>query len=165
MSREQDQLDELQKMLALKRHEQPPTRFFHKLSDNVLQRLQTPEPPCEPTWRQRLGLDFDSKPVLVCATGVGVCGLLLLGLIASQHVAPPDEDSLSSSSATQLSLVPPPRSYPTALNPSQLAPVENRDGQRRSVDPVIAGQGTTLKPLTTPASDGKESIPEVKPPR
>jgi ABC-type multidrug transport system ATPase subunit len=33
-------------------------------------------------WRMR-------RSVLVCATGVGVCGLLLLGLISAQHVEPP----------------------------------------------------------------------------
>lgn len=148
MKPETDTTDELQRMLALKRHEQPPTQFFQKLSDNVLQRLQTPEPAPEPTWRQKLGLDFDTKPVLVCATGVGVCGLLLLGLISAQHVEPPAADSASPTGAS-LSLAP----YPAGVGPAPFAPTGNPNSQRRSVDPVIAGPGAALKPSPVPLPD------------
>jgi len=156
MNTEQDKLSELQKVLALKRHEQPPTQFFHKLSGNVIQRLQTPEPPPEPTLRQRLGLDFDTKPVLVCATGVGVCGLLLLGLISSQHVEPPAAPS-TNGDAMRLSLVPLSDSHSAAPGPAQIAPVNSVDAKRRSFDPVIVGEGSPLKSLAVPANGS--SIP------
>src|SRR6266481_7824296 len=41
------------------------------------------------TWRQRLGLDFDFKPAMIGAFGVGVCGLLLVGVLASSGVSQP----------------------------------------------------------------------------
>ena len=80
---ETEGFEELQKLLAMKRHEVPPPRFFNDFADRVLTRLADPEPPSPPTWRQRLGLDFDFKPALVCASGVGLCVALLLGLFAS----------------------------------------------------------------------------------
>jgi len=82
--------DELQRVLALKRHEQPPRKFFKGFAERVMDRLQNPEPPPEPTFLQRLGLDFDTKPVLICLLGLVVCGLLAFGLISSRGIkAPP----------------------------------------------------------------------------
>jgi hypothetical protein len=159
MNSEQDKLNELQRVLALKRHEQPPTQFFHNLSDNVLQRLQSPEPPPEPTWRQKLGLDFDSKPVLVCATGVGVCGLLLLGLIGAQHAEPPAGGAIPDPAAAQLLLAPVSYPNPAGAASQQLAPGENRDVQRRSVDPVIVGGSSPANSLPAPAHGENSSTP------
>src|SRR5262245_13649359 len=65
--------DDLQKMLALKRHETPPPRFFTGFSDKVIDGLREPDTGPRTIW-QRLGLDIDSRPVLVCASGVVVCG-------------------------------------------------------------------------------------------
>ncbi len=82
--------DELQRALALKRHEQPPRQFFKRFAEKVMDRLQNPEPPPEPTLMQRLGLDFDTKPVLICLSGLAICGLLAFGLILSRSMkAPP----------------------------------------------------------------------------
>lgn len=90
MKPEDSTQDELQRVLALKRHEQPPETFFKGLSEKVMDRLQNPEPPPEPTLMQRLGLDQDSKPVLICLLGLVVCGLLAFGLISSRGMkAPP----------------------------------------------------------------------------
>jgi hypothetical protein len=83
------QQDELQRVLALKRHEAPPSRFFTGFSDNVINRLHSPESPEIKTWWQRLGFDSDNRPVLICASGVLVCVLLGVGLIASLRVERP----------------------------------------------------------------------------
>ena len=87
MNPDPEKQDELQRILSLKRHETPPSRFFKSFSGDVRDRLHSPEPPIDQTWWQRLGLD--SKPVLVCASGVVVCVLLVAGLIASLRVDPP----------------------------------------------------------------------------
>lgn len=87
MNPQPDPSDELQKMLALKRHEAPSPRFFKSFSTEVIERLHAPEPPVDQAWWQRLGLD--SKPVLVSITGVVVCSLLVVGLVASLRVDPP----------------------------------------------------------------------------
>src|SRR5436190_23186747 len=89
MKPEHENEDELQKILSLKRHEQPPPKLFQNLSHKIIDRLHTPEPPRHPTWWQRMGLDFDAKPVLVCAAGVAVCLLPAGGLIWSRRLARP----------------------------------------------------------------------------
>ena len=82
METHSDDFNELRKLLALKRHEQPPPRFFNEFSARVIERLQTPEVLPQPTWWQRLGLDFDLRPAMVCALGVVISGLLLFGVIS-----------------------------------------------------------------------------------
>ncbi|HYV32378.1 MAG TPA: hypothetical protein VEO53_14905, partial [Candidatus Binatia bacterium] len=88
MNPDPDKQDELQKMLALKRHETPPARFFKGFPQRVRHRLHSPVASAPSTGWRRLGLDVDAKPVLVCASAVVVCGLLLVGLIASLRVEP-----------------------------------------------------------------------------
>jgi hypothetical protein len=106
MSTEHDKQDELQKMLALKRHETPSPRFFKGFSHEVIDRLHAPEPPVDQPWWQRLGLD--SKPVLVCASGIGVCGLLVVGLVASLRVEPPKPAPRAPDDRTHLMVAPSP---------------------------------------------------------
>ena len=80
-----DDDERVRRLLALKRHERPPTGYFGGLSDQVMARLKMP-PVASRTaslgWRQWL-FEFDFKPILVGAYGVGVCGLLLLGIGAA----------------------------------------------------------------------------------
>ena len=153
MNSPSDRNDELQKVLALKKHEQPPSQFFERLSGSVRERIQSPEPPSDPSLRQRLGLDFDSKPVLMCAAGVGVCGLLLLGLISSRHVEPP-----AFPEATRLSLVPISHPNPAAVNTAATPPVEGTAVRPSSVEPVAIGANPPVRPLVAP---GKESSPQA----
>lgn len=83
MSAPPEDFETLQKILAVKRHEQPPPRFFQDFSSKVLDRLQEPESLEATTWWQRMGLDFDLKPAFVCAWGVAVCGSMVIGIISS----------------------------------------------------------------------------------
>jgi hypothetical protein len=89
MNADHDKQDELQRVLALKRHETPPSRFFTGFSDKVINRLHVPGPEEDQTWWQRLGFNADNKPVLICASGVIVCVLLGVGWIASLRVERP----------------------------------------------------------------------------
>lgn len=107
-----DRMDELQRMLALKRHETPPPRFFKGFSHQVINRLDAPEQPGPQTWWQRLGLEVDSKPVLVCVCGVVVCGLLLLGLIGSLRIIPPKPAPRALSDTTHFVVAPPVSAQP-----------------------------------------------------
>ena len=103
MKPEQEQDTEVQRMLALKRHEQPPAGFFHGFSDKVIDRIQTAGPAPKLTWRERLSAEFYGVPVYVCVVGVVVVALLVTGLLASLRLPPP-----KSSDDTVHSLVPPP---------------------------------------------------------
>jgi len=103
MNPEKESDTEVQRMLALKRHEQPPAGFFHGFSDKIIDRIQTAGPAPKLTWRQRLSAELYGVPVYVCLVGVMVVALLVTGLIASLRLPPP-----KSSDDTVHSLVPPP---------------------------------------------------------
>ena len=94
---------EVQRILALKRHEQPPTGFFQGFSDKIIDRIQTAGPAPKLTWRQRLSAEFYGVPIYVCFVGVAVFALLVAGLLASLRLPPP-----KASDETVHSLVPPP---------------------------------------------------------
>lgn len=72
-----ENFDQLKKLLALKRHEQPPPGYFENFSSKVCARIEAAP---KLTWWQQLAQSLDMKPVMVGVYGVGVCGLLLLGV-------------------------------------------------------------------------------------
>ena len=98
MNPEQDNFQPLQRLLALKRHEQPPPGYFENFSAQVLARIEAGERAApdtfwewlslEATWLQNLWGALETKPVFAGALGAGVCGLLLAGVLYSQSVDP-----------------------------------------------------------------------------
>src|SRR3954462_11112418 len=98
MNPEPQNFDQLCKLLALKRHEVPPPRYFNDFSGSVIARLHQPLPE-ELSWWQRLGLDFDLRPALMCGVGVLVCGMLSFGLSGAMQIADAENsgESLASS--------------------------------------------------------------------
>ena len=125
-----EQFEQIRKLLALKKYEQPPPRYFQEFSSKVIARLQT-LPTLRPvTWRQRLGLDFEFQPAMMGACGAVVCGVLLVGVISS---------SGGSKTATP--------EFPLAADPSAFFSAP-------SADPAFAGVGLTtiVRPDDIPAS-------------
>jgi len=92
MEMEQDQFEQVRELLALKKYEQPPPRYFQEFSGKVIARLSAAEATGRVTWRQRLGLDF--KPALIGVFGVGACGLLLLAVLSSSSIGQSTNPSL-----------------------------------------------------------------------
>lgn len=131
--------DELQRMLALKRHETPPTPFFKGFPDKVIAGLDAPDPAASLPWWKRLGHDIDGKPVLVCASGIIVVGLLALGMIASRRFEPPKKRSLPADDSTRMIVTPPAH--------------------------LLADQGTELSPTTAPKEIPRIGEPMVVPGR
>jgi len=86
MNPEPQNFDQLCKLLALKRYEVPPPRYFNDFSGSVIARLHQPLRE-ELSWWQRLGFDFDLRPALMCGVGVVVCGMLSFGLIGAMQIA------------------------------------------------------------------------------
>ncbi len=106
MDAEQQNFDELKRLLALKRHEQPTPNFFNHLSDDIRDRLKHPLPEEQLTWWQRLRADFDLK---ACGVGVLVCGSMLCAMLAAMRWPPPPvplEDKLTNSLPPQPILSP-----------------------------------------------------------
>lgn len=146
MNTEPEKQDELQRVLALKRHEAPPPRFFKSFSGQVLDRLHTPEPPQPRTIWQRLGLglDGDNKTVQVCGVGLLVCGLLGIGLVASRNVEPAKPVSNVADDPTIAA--PPPPGGVVAPDPRSVGS-PNRETLPRVGDPVVVTESTTFRQI------------------
>ncbi len=130
MNPNSENFEQLCKLLALKRHEIPPPRFFNEFSGRVMARLA--EPPREPlTWWQRLGFDFDLRPALMCAVGMVVCGMLSFGIIGAMQMT--DSDA-SMANGDPLSV--PPLGGPTIAS---LSPPP----ETVSIAPLMARQSTS----------------------
>jgi hypothetical protein len=96
MNPEQEKFEDLRRLLALKRHEQPPPGYFQDFSHQVITRIKVGERLDSDTfferllgqapWLQRLWNGFEAKPIVAGAFGVGVCSLLVVGLISSERI-------------------------------------------------------------------------------
>ena len=96
MSAEQDNFENLRRLLALKRHERPPPGYFHDFSRQVIARIHAGEAAASQSWTQRvlesapwlrdLWDGFGAKPMVAGAFGISVCSLLVVGLVSSERV-------------------------------------------------------------------------------
>jgi len=75
-----ENFEKLQKLLALKRHEQPPPGFFARFPSQVRARIEGPHREQPTSWWHRLAESLDARPMLAGAYGLAVGGILLLGV-------------------------------------------------------------------------------------
>jgi hypothetical protein len=90
-----DDFEQLRRLLALKRHEQPPPGFFNGFSRQVIVRIQVGELGNQSEaslWSfgggsllQRIWATLDARPVLAGAFGVAVCGFFVVGALLSDN--------------------------------------------------------------------------------
>jgi hypothetical protein len=71
-----DNFDSLEKLLRLKRYEQPPPRYFSGFSGRVISRIEAGE--ARISWWERFG--FDLRPAFAAAAGMFACGLVVYGV-------------------------------------------------------------------------------------
>jgi hypothetical protein len=93
MRPETENFEQLRRLLALKRHEQPPPGYFNSFSSQVIARIEAGERGddavgfarwiWEGVWLQRLWEALAAKPALAGVFGVAVCGLLIAAVIYS----------------------------------------------------------------------------------
>ena len=81
-----EELERLRKLVALKRREQPPPGYFDHFSDKVIARIEAEGLCARNSWWQRLFPEWDAKPVLACAYGLVITGLLAVGVGVSQSL-------------------------------------------------------------------------------
>ena len=81
-----EEFDRLRKLLTLKRHEPPPPGYFNHFSDKILARIEAEGLFIRNSWWQRLFPELDAKPVLACAYGLVIMGLLSIGAGVSQSL-------------------------------------------------------------------------------
>lgn len=86
MSPESENFEKLTRLLALKRHEVPPPGYFNNFSRDVIGRIRAENAAAvasSPSWLQRLWTALEVKPAFAGAFGLGVCALLIVGVIYS----------------------------------------------------------------------------------
>ncbi|MCU0783501.1 MAG: hypothetical protein MUF81_05525 [Verrucomicrobia bacterium] len=96
MTPEQENFDELRRLLKLKRCEQPPPGYFNDFSRQVIAKIRASvhedreqlldRLSWEVPWLQRLVAAFQAKPALAVGFGMVVCALLVGGVIYSESV-------------------------------------------------------------------------------
>ena len=112
-----ENFDPLARLLALKRHEQPPPGYFHSFSRQVIARIEAGERGqdgsafdrfWEAAWLQRLWAALEAKPIVAGAVGVAACLILLVGVIYSgtepAGIAQSGPESIQSPAESMLSL-------------------------------------------------------------
>jgi hypothetical protein len=141
MNQDTENFEKLRRLLALKRHEQPPPRYFNDFSSQVIARIKAGERGergefverllWEAPWLQRILGAFEAKPMLAGVFGVAMCGLLLTGMIYSDK-ADPSTVSLvpaGEGGSAPITLVPvteanhPLVARPVLLEPSSTSPI------------------------------------------
>ena len=127
MSSDVENFESLRRLLALKRHEQPPPGYFNNLPGEVLSRIKQDQKRAQDLnkrfeqapWLLRLFSMLETKPVFAGAFGMSVCALLVAGMVYSENVQPvPIATVLTSDGGAPLvSLAASPLSAPVGMMP------------------------------------------------
>ncbi|HVM51185.1 MAG TPA: hypothetical protein VMU04_24360 [Candidatus Acidoferrum sp.] len=144
MSQDSHEFESLRRLLALKRHEQPPPGYFEHFSGEVIARIKAGEGAHESAmerlfwdapWLQRLWAALETKPIMAGAFGAAVCALLVGSVVLSER--PETQPLVSGLTAT------------TAI-PVQLA--NNGAGTDQPMTASTFGESVPAADSTAPAS-------------
>lgn len=86
MNAEQENFEALRKLMALKRHEQPPPGYFNKLPGIILSRLEAAEE-SQGLWAKVL-TRFILRPAFAFTLGFAFCSLFATGVTYSMRTNP-----------------------------------------------------------------------------
>lgn len=86
MNPEPENFEALRKLLALKRHEQPPPGYFDQLPGRILAQLRKEEE--QPNFWTRFVNTFVLRPAFAFTLGFAVCAFFITGLTFSLRVNP-----------------------------------------------------------------------------
>jgi hypothetical protein len=94
MNPEIENFEQLRRLLAVKRHEQPPPGYFNTFSSQVISRIKAGElgePDSlverllrDAPWLGRLWYALEAKPAFAGAFGAAVCALLISGILYAE---------------------------------------------------------------------------------
>ncbi len=139
MNRDAENFEQLRRLLALKRHEQPPPGYFNGFSRQVIVRIRSGDGAEEAAglarlleevpWLRWLWAAFQTKPILAGAFGALVCGGLISVVISWEKSDVPDNLSGPTLEAKPVLL----RPAPTVAGDSILDQAEGVS----STDPII----------------------------
>jgi hypothetical protein len=125
MNSEPENFEPLRRLLMVKRHEQPPPGFFDDFSRRVILRIKAGEAGDEAVgighllwktaWLQRFLSALEQKPAVAGAFSLGVCGLLLAGILCSVAPAEPGRPDLLSGSQSLAAIAVPQAADPAPV--------------------------------------------------
>ena len=130
----------VQRLLRLKRYEQPPPRYFRNFSNRVIARIERGESRRASGWWERFG--FDLRPAIAAAAGMTGCALIFLGIGSAVDG---DARAVAENSPAGASLLAP--QFVNAIEPQEAAAAN-------STNPVFAPQ---ISPL--PGRIGSQIVP------
>jgi hypothetical protein len=79
MNSNPNDFEALRKLMALKRHEQPPPAYLNQLSNRIITRIERGEG--QLTLWEKVSANFSLRPTVACAFGLTVCGALGLSAV------------------------------------------------------------------------------------
>ena len=133
-----EEFDRLRKLLTLKRHEPPPPGYFNHFSDKIIARIEAEGPYAQNSWWQRLLPEWDAKPVLACAYGLVIMGLLAIGVGVSQSLET-EEAAAPNLGRPWFAQAPASDAVLPASVPVAQASLTGQTNPSSSVNPVISG--------------------------
>lgn len=111
MNSSPDDFKNLRRLLALKRHEEPPPGYFYYLPEKVMVRIEQDQEAQSlaehSTWWEWLVARFDARPWLATAYACAISSLLLMGFRVSQIM----QAENSETPATPLARMPDPNNF------------------------------------------------------
>jgi hypothetical protein len=139
MDLEEKRIEKVQRIIALKRYEQPPPGYFHLLPDRIINRIEKGEGKSNlwESWLSSLTL----RPALACAFGLTICGAVSFGMLY-----PPQSDNSASSNANAIVQTPNSTLWAEATSAEEATP---ETGSPRGLHVVANWLGST-NPVTAP---------------
>lgn len=155
MNRRDDNFDQLQRLLALKRGERPPDDFFHGFPEQVRDHLHDPTPVRPLSWSERYGFDSPFRPVWLCGIGVFLCGLLAIGAISTRWVRNDQNKAQVLRNASSL---------PAGLTEDSLPDAKPVVETKSPLDPVTSSGTSSFEQwnLGTSTQNVNHTVPETR---
>jgi hypothetical protein len=156
MSGEQDDFQDLRRLLALKRHEQPPPGYFYNFSRNVIAGIRAAEAASrvpQPNWLQRFWSALETKPIAAGAFGAAVCTVLLGGFIYSgSTIDTPDNFGQGGLMPTPLTA----EASAVTYSPAPAEPFQHMVGTNGFLP--VPGSGSLFRELNTPSMATPQAV-------
>jgi hypothetical protein len=153
MSSPGDDFKDLQKLLALKRHEQPPPGYFYYLPEKIMVRLEQEQEKeslaVHSTWWEWLVARFDARPWLAGAYACAMSGLLIMGFRVSQIMQAENAEGVATPLARMLdpnNITPAPFLQNHFANPAGLVNFSSTEPVYYEPAPLPFSRQYTLQP-------------------
>jgi hypothetical protein len=149
MNENENQFQELRRLLKLKQHEIPPPGYFNRFSGEVVARIRASEAARNRSLGERMQIQspwlksflrlFESKPGVIGTFATSICLLLVLGVFMAEHGDTDTAGNFSIFTSGQVA-----SANPLASAPAPQLMASSTGGIAISTNPVIS-----LQPVAT----------------